>query len=584
MAATLRQSEIEAFIQDPVLAAWAIFGVELDVFQRVRLRMMWWIPELIDDSGISTGKTEILWLWAQLRCILLPQPKPFPHRIVGIFYPTLPSAEKNFKPKYEKYIETSPVFRGELMPMRGGGLGFQKLEGALAWNYRNGSSVVCPAPGFAQDAKGLASFRCHDGGVDEAKEIDAGSEGLDKQVLGRVTAPAWNSNHPVHANHIVLMGHAEDPATHPFYRRVLAFRELIRDGSQDYGIITSCYLDWTERFQKSYRPDKAIRRDKLINSTAAFRQKWCGIWEHGTEDWYDTKALKACRSRHAPILTARTDEKEIFAMGDDTAPGANVRSDLNAKFIWRARRLPDHHRAVSGVFHGARGQWEISPVWATEFRGRDTGKIAGIIHRAHQRFHLRRIVFDPQGGGSWVLKELWKPEQEIDGIRRRVTGLCTVEAAHLYPAALPLLVPFSHGSYELAHVWGEDRFRKSGEGIIEAMHRIMQGLVASQSIVWPAFADERSPAELAAMDAEQRQALAALETACRQLASIKVVIGSDKEPKLTKAGFLMFRAEGKRKKDLAYAALYGLMGLLSILLDPEWQEQDESDSDCMAMA
>ena len=46
------------------------------------------------------------------------------------------------------------------------------------------------------------------------------------------------------------------------------------------------------------------------------------------------------------------------------------------------------------------------------------------------------------------------------------------------------------------------------------------------------------------------------------------VVGPDLAPRLTKRGFLMFRAEGKRKKDLAYAALYGLSALLSLLMDP----------------
>ena len=84
---SLNQSTIDAFMRDPVLAATAIFGADLDVFQRVKLRLMWWVPELIDDSGISTGKTEVIWLAANLRCILLPQPQPYPHRTVLVYYP-----------------------------------------------------------------------------------------------------------------------------------------------------------------------------------------------------------------------------------------------------------------------------------------------------------------------------------------------------------------------------------------------------------------------------------------------------------------------------------------------------------------
>jgi hypothetical protein len=48
----LKQSVIDAYVLDPVLAAHAIFGADLDVFQRCRLRYMWWVPELDDDSGI----------------------------------------------------------------------------------------------------------------------------------------------------------------------------------------------------------------------------------------------------------------------------------------------------------------------------------------------------------------------------------------------------------------------------------------------------------------------------------------------------------------------------------------------------
>ena len=52
---------------------------------------------------------------------------------------------------------------------------------------------------------------------------------------------------------------------------------------------------------------------------------------------------------------------------------------------------------------------------------------------------------------------------------------------------------------------------------------------------------------------------------------------------MTKRGFLMFRAEGKRKKDLAYATLYALSALLSLLMDPEFHEADEDAGHCMAV-
>jgi len=38
-----------------------------------------------------------------------------------------------------------------------------------------------------------------------------------------------------------------------------------------------------------------------------------------------------------------------------------------------------------------------------------------------------------------------------------------------------------------------------------------------------------------------------------------------------------------KNKDLAYAALYGLSALLSLLMDPDFHEENESASHCMAM-
>lgn len=583
MAITLKQSEIEAYIKDPVLAAWAIFGANLDTFQAVRLRYMWWCPELIDDSGISTGKTEILWLWAQLRAILLPQPHPYPYRVIGIYYPSLESARSNFLPKYEKYIDASEIFRNELRQMHGGKLGYQNLSGAIQWVYRNGSVVQCPAANYAQDAKNQASKRFHDVGVDEAKEADKGSQGLDSQILGRVTAPGWNNKHPVWANHVVLMGHAEDPDSHPFYRRVRAFRALIKDGSQNHAIITSSYRDWSKKFQKDYRPDGMIRTAKLTMTKVRFRQVWEGLWEHGSEDWYESADLRKACTRRVPVLSSRGDPKTIFAMGWDTAPAASRKSDLNAGVVCAADPLPPETRENIGVFRCHGRAYRIWFPWAVQVRGRSAGELAGIIHRADQRFGFRRVVFDPNGGGAWVQKELWKENQFYDGTTHRVSGICTPESSHIFPHARPILTPFQRGAVELAPVWGEDRFRNAEEGIIEAIHRVAQAMFATGSILWPASQDDRPPAEVEAMDAEQRMALLSLTVALQQFLSIKVVVGPDLAPRITKRGFLSFRAEGKRKKDLAYASLYALAGLLSVLLDPEFHEDEDEAEYCMGV-
>ena len=83
------------------------------------------------------------------------------------------------------------------------------------------------------------------------------------------------------------------------------------------------------------------------------------------------------------------------------------------------------------------------------------------------------------------------------------------------------------------------------------------------------------------MDPEQRQALYVLSAAPDQFLAIKVVVGPDLAPRVTIRGFLQFRAEGKRKKDLAYAAL---CAILSLLRDPDFHDDADADpGQCMAM-
>ena len=379
------------------------------------------------------------------------------------------------------------------------------------------------------------------------------------------------------------MGHAEDPDTHPFYRRVRAFRALIKDGSQNHAVITSSYRDWTHKFQKDFRPDGMIRTARMTMTKARFRQVWEGLWEHGSEDWYEGGDLRKACCRGAPVLARRRDAKTIYALGWDTAPGASHKADLNGGVISSATPLPADTRETLGVYRAHGRAFRISFPWAVQVRGRSAGELSCIIHRANQRFGLRRVVFDPGGGGAWVQKELWKEEQFFDGALHRVTGLCTPPSAHLYPQAQPILTPFTRGAVELSPVWGEDRFRNSDEGIIEAIHRVAQAMFASGSILWPAPQEDRPAAELAAMDGEQRMALVALSVALQQFLSIKVVVGADLAPRVTKRGFLMFRAEGKRKKDMAYAALYSLAALLSLLMDPDFHEQEEESGAFMAV-
>jgi hypothetical protein len=581
----IKQEHIESFIRDPVLAAWHFFGAELDVHQRVRLRMMWFVKEYHDDSGIYTGKTIVGWLWAQLRCILLPSPRGFDPRIVGVFYQDISSANSIYKPYYEKFISSSPRFRSELARHKGGKLGFRRVGGGFEYVYRNGNSNFIPAIGLKEDAEKIASLRVHDGIVEEAKSIEKKSDALDNQILSRINADCWNPNHPVWTNHKVLMGHAEDPATHPSYKRHKAAKAAIWDGDQETAILTSNFRDWTPAHAHR-RKDKEIKMAKRTMSPAKFAQRYGGFWEYGTEDWYEPKVLSKCQSRHAMLLSYRDCQEAIFCLGQDTAGGGSRRSDWNAMVLWRALRVPDWKPVpdTTGLYIASGDKWEISPVWAWQGKSRDGGQLSGIVHRGHQRFQFGRVVYDPGGGGLWVAKEYWKKQQFFDGRVHQVTGLCKPEDSGIYPEAMPIMIPWGKGSSDLAHAWQEPRFLSSDDGIVEAIHLKAQEMFYGQQLRWPMSPDDWGKKELQALGEEERRSLMFLNMTLQQLVSIKTKMttkNGEEVPVVTKQGFRSFTATGK--KDLAYAALYGLAGILSLIHDPELADRDSADPSCMAM-
>ena len=192
--------------------------------------------------------------------------------------------------------------------------------------------------------------------------------------------------------------------------------------------------------------------------------------------------------------------------------------------------------------------WRLSPCWAVSVRGRTAGELSGIIHRAWQRFHFRRGVLDPGGGGDWVLKELWKPRQYYDGREHDVTGLCTPEQANLYQGAMPILVPLRPKLARPRPRVGRGPLPHRGRRHHRGDPPDCAGLYRKPFRPVARTARRATRKRPRAFDAEQRMALAVLTLAQQQLLSIKVVVDADATPRLTKRGFLMFRAEGKRKR------------------------------------
>jgi hypothetical protein len=577
MKQSLQLSEAEwlDLICDPVMAAEIIMNITLDDHQAARLRYFWWVPNCMDDSGVGTGKTNIIFIWQALRHILLPHPVGFANCIIALFYPTLSTATEAVGDAFEKFIENAPIFRNEIVKSRGGKYAIRKEEGYLEFRFRNGGITRMPALGMSKDGQNLASRRYHHGVCDEQKEMDKKSKVLDKQVLQRINAPTPNKNHPLLTNHTILLGHAEDPYTHPAYKRHRDWKKLIKEGSQEYAIMSASFRDWSENFS-FLRNETEIRRDFISLSNEEFEQRRGGIWKGATEEWYEAKHLESCIDHSYQPQDNRNNPHSIIVCGKDVAKGKKKTSDLNALVNWQATPIdPATVRSLLGIYEDKFLRlWRIEPIFGFSSKGQGAPELSGAIHTVHNKFSLNRIVIDPGGGGQWVLSETHKSRQVINNVEvDGCTGLCEYTQQHLHPTSQPIIHTYTHGQLFLRNAL-EPKFFTSAEGPIEGMHRLAQNLFAKQSIVMPPFVNHPTkpelnykPSAMANWTPSQLQSAKFFEVMHTQLLSIEYEKDKDGNARLTANQFLKFSS--KEKKDAAYAALYGLVGLISLLNDPE---------------
>lgn len=586
MASTLRQSEIEECIRNPVFAVWVYFGIELDTFQSACLKVMWFSKEVIDSAGINTGKTFRLLLWACLRVILLPNPPhwKYPGRLVGAFYQESGSVDEIFLKEMESLIALpgAELFRRELRRQARGRLGYHRTKNSVNYHFRNGGYISAPALNVARQAKTMAGRRYSDGYVEEYTEIDESSGALDEQIIDRINRVDYNPHHPVWCNHLILSAHAQDPDSHPSAARIKQFKELIRDGSTSHALITSSSLDWTDGNETfKVKREKAIadrKRDSYKLGKAKIAQKHDGIWKPGGADWYDSSDREAC-------LRLDLDPEDrpmpgaLYSLGWDTATSGGAKADYNAGVVWRGIQVTERQLGQVGVMPFDDGTfWYLAPVAAVAAKDRSGPQSSGIIHSLHRRYGMGRIVMDPGGGGQLVLKDMWQKNQLIDGVSAETQGLCLWGMEHEYPEAQAIVSMFQPTSPRLLHVW-DPGFERSTDGVIDNMHRKMQAAFQTRTVAWPARAEERGAAGMKKLNARQKRMLARLDEAYAQFGSIRYKTDKDGEAKMTSNGFHSFEAKGKRKKDIAYAALYGFIGLISLISDPEVDHGGRGEDD-----
>ena len=418
---------VDDFLIDPVMGAHVIFGIKLDVFQAVRQRLYWWTPDMIDSSGLGTGKSLSFFLFMNLRCTLIGD------QHVCTYYQRFQSMKDIYWPYYDSFnASRAPIFAAQLghRDMEGDVTGKDKSKGPACYQafFKNESINFGPAPDWIRGATGQAGLTFNVVGVDEWTKVESMSKsgrvtnekgfvvsGIDQQVIGRVRRKCYNQNHPLWCNHRLFLATAES-LRHPSYENYRKHLAEAEAGNPGYAVFTSCFKDFSNlptetdiRIEPCICKTGRIPPDntecplchgeaRVLTSTKgkSFRETipdwktlfnlhkrythghWMreglGIWARETQGWYSENALNRCVEAglgnglepECGRAESRPDLKDAFYfMGIDPAPAQGRKSDDGGLAVLRVRPRPG--LATPPTSNVA--DWLAEFVWAYRVRG-----------------------------------------------------------------------------------------------------------------------------------------------------------------------------------------------------------------------
>lgn len=296
---------VDDFLIDPVMGLKVIMGIECDAFQANRVRTYWWVPDVMDSSGVGTGKTIAAWAALNLRAVLLGD------QHMGVYYQFFDSGKRNFW-KYYRIIR-HPLFRAQLgkVDLLGEKEGKANTQGPacfMQW-FKNDSVILMPAPNWNQEAEGQAGTDLNVALLDEwtkseriskGRDGTAGDSGINKQILARVRRYSRNQHHPLWGNHRLFTASAESP-NHPGWARYQAFQREIAKGNPKFACISYSYKDYSGRrtstgrsYRETYRDENMYLSLKAQVTAAEFKRQALGLWAKETRGWYSEEAIRRC--------------------------------------------------------------------------------------------------------------------------------------------------------------------------------------------------------------------------------------------------------------------------------------------------
>lgn len=543
---------LEDLLWDPVMAAWVFFKIKLDAFQRVRLKIYWFTPDVEDHSGFTSGKTLVDWIFANLSAVL----EYDCH--VGVIFQTFQIGKDNFWQYYRQF--TTPLFRAQLGQFAEEQISDKsqfKEPGCWKQHFKNKSLVAMPAPGFLQEARNLAGWRVNRLIIDEWTKIMAsagGEEGITKQLLGRVTRACFNQHHPVRCNKIIRSATPELGA-HPANRVVDEFEREMKRGNPDYFSFGFSFKDYSnlrchtgKTFKEEYRDEKRLRTLKLSNAPEKYRAEGLGKRQKFSKDWYTQEMIDAAHElgkqrKLDPVLNRLMDpfgsvENCNYFLGIDPAPAQGQRSDAGALVALRARPLVSEPSQYET-------DWALDYVWAMKVAGRDIEWWSGHIHEKQQDFGFAVIVLDvgSGGGGIWMVPELRKDRQTISGTKVSVVPIVPRHTAAI--EGQMVLVSLTRGDEDIKKLWPELKHAQGDDVLRAAANTLFQTALAKGFLALPVKHHERDPKELIGWPPERVWASKLLTATGMQITKVKAETDEKGDWKLTRNNVQKFFALGK---------------------------------------
>jgi hypothetical protein len=566
MAFQLQANLARRLICDPVMAAHVLLGSEMDVFQRARFRYWWFTPTVMDHSGVSVAKSEMLCDLALLRLLLLPAASHKKPRIVTVYYPSQGTAEEVLLPKIDERLKRSNVFFRQVRRQHGGGF-YRTKKNVILIEMRDGSWLEIPAGDFMKDSQNQASKRFNDLLADEVSKMDMLGQGVSKELMQRNTRECFNPNHPVHANKTLFLAHAEAPE-HPYYKRYAGLRRKILQGSQDHVTLTSSYRDYRGEFYKRYGqdPEKKAKEQYLTElDEAEHAQVWDGLWKRGVKGLYSETMRDGIVDRMLRPHLRRAKPETIYGLGGDSSSGMADGNDWNAYVVMAADRVSGVPGAAPGYLRIGETVWHLRPALAVFLPpGTDVDQKSGLIHYLHLLFRFVNITLDNRGGGSEIAMKLRESRQLVNNEWVEVSGLCRRAESFEWPLAEPLVTFYDRGEPLLRPGFGE-RFVKDNTGPVDYAHREMRGMMRRGELAWTPGLKDLGQVEEQQMAPEEYNALADLERVLNEFGNIGVKVDKNGVPVQSDNGFQKYTHT--RKKDGAMAALYSVMGLRAKLME-----------------